>query len=170
MKKLALLTALCSLSMAVHSADWTPVFKGWESGKETHILDNIWEETIIRSDETIGISVNGRSGNYESVPARYSADMSPARLVDDDVMTFTIPLKNATLYDLPIRSISYYVHPEIAVVGEYVTFYPMTNAQYQKLKRKKFASTGDDDICGDRGAEITKNDTGEVILINDGSC
>lgn len=169
MKKIALFTALCSLSVAGYSADWTPVFQSWEYGEDSHIIELIQRDISSSSNDGLGISWSARNGNYESVPARYRADMLPARLtLDEEGMTITIPLKNAILYGLPIRSISYYHIPETASASTYVTFHSLTNAEYQNLKRKKFANTGEEGCGG--GAEVLKNDDGEVILTNYWDC
>lgn len=169
MKKIALFTALCSLSVAGHSADWTPVFQSWEYGEDSHIIGLI--ERDIRSDDGLGMSWSARNGNYESVPARYRADMLPARFSLNNDAYITIPLKNATLYGLPIRSFTHYFVPDGGFVGNIVTFHPMTNADYAKLKRKKFTVAYDADAaCEVHPAFVDKDEYGNVTLTYEQGC
>lgn len=170
MKKLALLTVLCSLSVAVHSADWTPVFEGNSS-----ILGKIFE--ISYSKSGTGLSESALFGDYKAIPMPYRADMLPAEFKvettedNDRVVELTIPLDNATLYGLPIRKISNGHIPDTDAAFTYVTFHPMTNAQYQKLKRQDFSIEQDeDDPCGGGAATVIKNDKGEVVLSYDIGC
>lgn len=173
MKKLALLTALCSLSMAVHSADWTPVFEG----NSPIFLDKIWESVISQDNVVPAITHSAYFGDYSEIPMPYREDMLPVTMTvtpythEDGGVYITVPLKNATLYGLPISSITYYyINPSEA--GHNVTFKPMSKSQYQSLERRvsRF-EVEDSEMCGEFGIGLSEYIKGkEIILAPYGSC
>lgn len=150
MKKLTLFTALCVLPMLAHSANWTPVFSHLEvGGKKGHA--HAFELLLT---------------NISRLPTPYRHDMLPERnFVKNGVQYTEIPLKNATLYGLPIANYTIY-EQDYDITGSFITFKPMSNQQYQQLKRKKFKPRSEEDNggpCGLQQPVIHKN-KGKVYL------
>lgn len=173
MKKSIFTLALCVCSTLCYSADWTPVFKSWETKAEDSVtMEKIRSYTI--SDDTISMSKvlnsQAKQGNYKGIPLPYRADMLPAKFkkLSEFEYEVTIPLKNATLYGMPISSLNMYGCLECGFFGSYVNFKPMTNAQYQKLKKINFIFV-EGEVCGDSQAKF-RRENGVVYLSMDRSC
>lgn len=157
MKKFAVLTALCVLPMLAHSANWTPIFSHLEVGGaegDAHVLEYL-------------------DGNLSKIPAPYRQDIASVRnYVKDGTKYKEISLKNATLYGLPIANYTIYNGIENGDMGSFVTFKPMTNEQYQQLKRKKFVRyiPEDEDLCDNGMAATINKGNGKVYLAMYGGC
>lgn len=177
MKKFALAVAIGLCSTFSYSADWTPVFKTWETQAEDgSTLKKIRNYTFTNKWTSFSATLNpkAKKGNYASIPQPYRADMLPAKITNIDKretsFEIVIPLKNATLYGLPISNLTMYSCLGCGVTGNYVTFKPMSDAKYQQLKKKHFyTATDPESDCGERQATITK-EKGSVVFVMDQSC
>lgn len=166
MKKQLLLINIFVLTITTHAADWTPIFKPWEQGEASPIISKIGfsnGKSLVIQPSASGkatLTELARTGNYIGIPQPYRTDMLPATIKYGKgekvgLSTAYIPLKNATLYGLPIANILVYTScNDCGGVGEIVEFYPMSDNQYKKLKQLKFKSI--DDGCGERQAQIYK--------------
>lgn len=173
MKKIFLASVLSLVSSLSYSADWTPVFQSWETKAENSaIMEKIRNHAFTGTWTSVQatLSKSAKQGNYSTIPQPYRADMLPARVSGEDVAEITIPLKNATLYGLPIQSLTMYSGLESGESGNYVTFKPMSNAQYQMLKQKKFKRVTDSDAMCDSGQAEVKKEKNTVYLVMDFSC
>lgn len=177
MKKFALAVAIGLCSTFSYSADWTPVFKTWETQAEDgSTLKKIRNYTFTNKWTSFSATLNpkAKQGNYSVIPQPYRADMLPAKITNIDKretsFEIVIPLKNATLYGLPISHLTMYSCLECGISGNYVTFKPMSDAKYQQLKKKHFyTATDPESDCGERQATITK-EKGSVVFVMDQSC
>lgn len=160
MKKFAVLTALCVLPMLTHSANWTPIFSHLEVGGakgDAHVLEYL-------------------NNNLSKIPAPYRQDVASVRnYVEDGTKYKEISLKNATLYGLPIANYTIYTYSDENygnVTSSFVTFKPMTNEQYQQLKRKKFIrDVPEEEDCGNGVSAFINKENGKVYLgFPDGTC
>ncbi|MDO4700132.1 MAG: hypothetical protein Q4A69_05565 [Moraxella sp.] len=176
----ALLIALALCAQITYGADWTPAFrylevgKGGDGGKALYaIMGSVFKDgagdeghpqykQILRQPLTNA----AKTGKYSNVPAPYRHDMLPAKLSNQQDMHLhaTIELKNATLYGLPLQSVSYYYAcSNCGNIGFYATFKPMTKQAYQKLvKNVKFRV--DDESCSDGAMAGFYGRPQEVIL------
>lgn len=182
MKKFALAVAIGLCSTFSYSADWTPVFKTWETGAGNNtVLQKIRDYTFTGKSTSFSATLNpkAKQGNYSVIPQPYRADMLPAKIkiIDKRETTFeiVIPLKNATLYGLPISNLTMYSCLECGYAGDYVTFKPMSDAKYRQLKNRHFyqdiKAVEEDETCFNKyQAEVTKSKNGSVILGYDYSC
>lgn len=130
------------------SADWTPVFAHLEQDKQgdegqllEKVTSNISHISFDGTDEYAqpnGFTVadTAKAGNYSKVPAPYRQDMLPAKAQGDYAVI--LPLKNATLYGLPIKSLTYAVDGEEGFYGynTYVNFGKLSSQQYNQLTKK----------------------------------
>lgn len=173
MKKLIVATTLGLCSTFGYSADWTPVFKSWETKAEDSVtMEKIRSYTIANDATSMSKVLNSQAkqGNYKSIPQPYRADMLPAKFkkLGEFEYEVTIPLKNATLYGMPISSLNMYGCLECGFFGSYVNFKPMTHAQYQKLKKINFTLV-EGEACSDNQAKFGR-ENGVVYLSMDRSC
>lgn len=185
MKKIITLALALTLTNIAHSADWTPVFKhlqhqhaGDEGKVLNSIIDNIFVNEVHNQDER-NIKINpltkyAQKGNYPNVAQKYRADILPAKAYknpdNEVVLRAVIPLKNATLYGLPLQSLTYeYYCFGCDGVGFYATFAPMSNTQYHSLK-KRIRFVRQEIGCGEEGyaAEFHKDSKAVHLVLNIG--
>ncbi|MFL1731903.1 hypothetical protein [Moraxella oculi] len=101
--------------------------------------------------------------------------MMPAKFIkgresEDVMLKGIVPLKNATLYDYPLKSLNYdpYCH-DCDNTSFYATFAPMTLAQHNSLVKKvKFRYV--EDICGDPRhiARFERVGKTTMLIVDDG--
>lgn len=163
-KILVMALALCT--QVAYSADWTPAFRYLEIGDKGDggvilyaIMDDIFKDgagdeghpqhkQIMKQPLTNA----AKTGKYSNVPVPYRHDMLSAQLSKKPDMHLhaTINLKNATLYGLPLQSISYYYGcTNCGDMGFYATFKPMSKQAYQNLIKTVKFRVDDEGCSGD---------------------
>lgn len=177
---LALSIILITPNLA-HSADWTPAFEYLEQGKTgddgvliDKLMSNIFVDDIHSNNykKINPLTKYAQKGNYP-IQAPYRADLSPAKVYknpnQDIVLQAIIPLKNATLYGLPISEFYYeYYCFECGGVGFGVKFAPMTNAQYRYLNRHIKFSTEDNVCDSETSASFSRGKEGTYLHLHIG--
>lgn len=150
MKKMMLISALLLSANIAHSADWTPLFKHLQNSNYTYtdeaVLENLMKNLIIDyiDEENLPknpLSYSAKSGNYP-IRSPYQQDLLPARYQyntsDGGILEVTVPMQNATLYGMPLKSLilSFGECINCGNFGYAAEFAPMTDAQYRSLKSK----------------------------------
>lgn len=164
MEKIIALTLALTLTNIAHSADWTPAFaylQNQHANHDHHTLEIIMSNTFASNIHAGNykkiklLTKYAETGNYPKIAPTYRADILPAKVYKDPnrdtVLRAVIPLKNATLYGLPLKSLTYeYYCLECDGIGFYATFAPMTITQYRSLTQKiKFEQYNEEeDVCG----------------------
>ena len=177
MKKYLLLVALAAATSS-QAADWTPVFEHLQVGKNDNDDDITWtiRQSIFEDiPKPNPLTKEARQGTYTSIPKPYRKDMMPAKFIkgkedEGPILKGIIPLKNATLYGYPLKSLNYdlYCH-DCGDTSFYATFAPMTLSQHNSLVKKvKFKYEGD--ICGDPRhiARFERVGKTTVLIVDDG--
>lgn len=166
--KAYLAAAVLAFGGASYAAEWSPVFEHLQARKHSDdgqildaILGSFFKENISsRTKEPL--TADAKSGHYKKVPLPYRNDMLPAKAIknkDGIVLQGNIPLKNATLYGQPIKSLNYLMGCyECDDVGFNVTFAPMSDAQYQTLKQQVKFKTADSEGCMEEGTPVAEFD------------
>lgn len=168
MKKFAVLTALCVLPMLAHSASWDSIFQWYITGEDSDIGSQVFEGVKKDIYHNGNVKKSALQGKYPHVANPYRQDMLPARTsVKDGVRYIEIPLKNATLFGLPIANYTHYSAVGSMEFSTFVTFKPMSQAQYRTLKAKKFPAMTSDGC--ENQTEITQY-KGKVYLNLEVSC
>ncbi|WP_066802967.1 hypothetical protein [Moraxella oblonga] len=177
------LTAPALTPMLAHSADWTPVFEYLEQNKTGDdgaligkLMDNIFVENLHSGNyKKINPLTNyAQHGNYP-ITTPYKEDLLPAKAYKDSKQDLplkaVIPLKNATLYGYPLKSLTYeYYCFECGGVGFYATLAPMNNAQFQALKQRVHFDKEPDYVCEGAGnsASLERDNKGVYVVLNVG--
>lgn len=176
--KLMFLLIIFALSATAHSADWTPLFKHLQNPNYTYtdeaVLENLMKNLVIDhiDEESLPknpLTYSAKSGNYP-IRSPYQQDLLPARYKynpnDDMVLEVTIPMQNATLYNMPLKSLGmWYGCFGCGFLGYTAEFAPMTDAQYRSLKsRIKFPVSTDEYDYGEPMASFVK-DGKKVLLV-----
>lgn len=176
MKKIMLMLAVL-LTNTAHSADWTPLFQ------HLHNLDTAYEGAALSNlmqNLTIGyiheenlpenpLSYSAKSGNYP-IRSPYQQDLLPAHYEYNTnkgtLLEITIPMQNATLYGMPLKSLGRW-HGDCIncdYFGYTAEFAPMTDAQYLSLKNRiQFPVSTDDYDYGEPTASFVKD--GEKVFL-----
>ncbi len=190
--KLALFgIALCLFANVSFAADWTPVFKAWEThAEDSEILRSVTYNPNVSWDDLHGWTTAGRpnpdsddlvlikkfdTNQLLHIPEPYRSDIiliEYESVYDSDLhyinkLKDTIYLQNATLYGLPINKIVDY-SAEGEEMHTTVYFDKMSNAQYRNLKKIKFKYR--DDIMCDHQAEFRKDKYNQVTLLFSQGC
>lgn len=166
-----------------HSADWTPAFEYLEQNKTgddgallSTLMENIFVDNIHFGNykKINPLTTQAKTGNYP-IHAPYRADLSPAKVHKDSEpdlpLKAVIPLKNATLYGYPLKSLTYeYYCFECGGVGFYATLAPMNNAQFQALKQRIRFDKEPDYVCEGTGgsASLERDNKGVHVVLNIG--
>lgn len=180
MEKIMLMLAVL-LTNTAHSADWTPLFKHLQSPNYTYtdeaVLENLMKNLIISHIDEENLPKNplnysAKSGNYP-IRSPYQQDLLPARYKynpsDGIILEIVIPMKNATLYGMPLKSLnlSFGECINCGNFGYAAEFAPMTDAQYRSLKNRiKFPVNTDVDAYeyGEPAASFVKHNK-SVFLV-----
>ncbi|OOS03655.1 hypothetical protein SAMN02745664_11834 [Moraxella cuniculi DSM 21768] len=167
MKSCILFIIGIGLTNNLYAADWTAAFSYLEQGKkgdDGKLLDSIMKNTFEQITNTKNqnpdtqpiykLSKMARTGKFNNISIAYRNDMLPAKVYynkDDTYLMAVYPLKNATLYGLPLQSFSYYLGcDECDYVGFYATFKPMSKQQYLNLQKTiKFKNEEEDGCLGE---------------------
>lgn len=143
-----LISGLIGLVMSgqVYSADWTPLFAHLEQGKKGDggkMLDKITSQVakeVFESHDKYAQPVafaplaSAKKGDYRKVPMPYQQDLLPAKQMDE--FTVVAPLKNATLYGYPIKSLTEQADGQYFSGTHYFNFGKLSDAQYNQLVKK----------------------------------
>lgn len=120
MKKFLMGTILLTSACSVQAADWTPIIESWadnycisNSETEAAIMASVTEPGI--DNHSIDkLSKNAKRGHYPKVPKPYRHDLLPAIITETtpgfepgSAQKITIPLKNATYGDIPLKSLDF---------------------------------------------------------------
>lgn len=162
-----------------HSADWTPVFaylehnKNSDNGKLFDTITASMSQWVMQGEGDASYPVayklldSAKRGNYPNVPQPYRQDMLPAKKLHDYAVI--VPLKNATLYGLPIKSLTDEVSGGDNFWGSnfYVNFGKLSKTQHnnlvKKVKLKTRCQNGKpNDVWNSRS--FKKSETGETLL------
>lgn len=159
------------ISTGALAADWTPVFKSFENGcSDSKLLQNILNKGVWSAHPTTPntfVRPTALKGNYANVISPYRNDMQAAKSKlyqeGEEYIEVTIPLKNATLYGVPVKAFTAYSGTASGLAGRSVIFSKPSAAQLQRLQSIKFKADPEQDFKGG----ITRNDQGETILLCD---
>ena len=190
--KYALTTLCVATSSTAIAADWTPVFKSWENGCNISSVEDSLLESLngyfdshayFKAIDNNGFKLAGqknhaklqklftnnaaKQGKYPKVKLPYRNDLGKVVLSIDseDVFEISIPLSHAKLYNHSIVKYTRYFVPDTGVLGQYITFGAMSNADYQKLKQIKMKKSTGDDL--EYRASFNKDSRGTVTLVCD---
>ncbi len=192
--KYALTTLCVATSPTAIAADWTPVFKSWENGcnsssVEDSLLKSLGYDYFDSDAYFKAFDNNGffklagqknhaklqklftnnaaKQGKYPKVKLPYRNDLGKAVLSRDNEgnIEISIPLSHAKLYNHSIVKYTRYFVPDTGVLGQYITFGAMNNADYQKLKQIKMKKSTGDDL--EYRASFNKDSKGTVTLVCD---
>lgn len=189
--KLALFSiTLCLFANVSFAADWTPVFKAWEThAEDSDILRSVTYNPNVSWDDLHGWTTAGRpnpdsndlvlikkfdTSQLLHIPEPYRSDIiliEYESVYDTHIgnMKDTIYLQNATLYGLPITKIVDY-GAEGEEMHTTVYFDKMSNAQYRNLKKIKLKYRNDDWCDGGHQAEFRKDKYNQVTLFFSQGC
>lgn len=177
MKKIMLMLSVL-LTNTAHSADSTPLFQHLQNPNYTYtdeaVLENLMKNLVIDhiDEENLRenpLSYSAKSGNYP-IRSPYQQDLLPARYQyntsDGAILEITIPMQNATLYGMSLKSLilSFGECINCGNFGYAAEFAPMTDAQYLSLKNRiQFPISADEYDYGEPKATFIKD--GKKVLL-----
>ncbi|WP_386697269.1 hypothetical protein [Lonepinella sp. MS14436] len=152
-----------SLPVFAQATDWTPLFEyrtasqkaednATQYNNEIKVIESLIKSAQMSVDmgwETEGVKVNtcvatpeAVNGQYSNVPLPYRKNLLPAKTLKDGLGGSEIPLKNASLFGLKIKSIQLICGFENW--NEDIVFAPMSEREFQLLKQgfNKVAGSG----------------------------